>query len=103
MYLVNFGLPNGVTVSGVLASGSLHSTEFGALIGMDVICVGDFAITNGGGVTYCSFRIPPGTRIDYVSDWNKAMGRGLGRNDPCWCGARGPGGAPLKFKECHGK
>ena len=27
----------------------------------------------------------------------------VGRNDPCWCGAKKPDGTPIKFKRCHGK
>ena len=26
----------------------------------------------------------------------------IGRNDPCWCGAKHPDGRPKKFKHCHG-
>jgi preprotein translocase subunit SecA len=25
----------------------------------------------------------------------------LGRNDPCWCGAKKPDGTPKKYKQCH--
>jgi len=27
----------------------------------------------------------------------------IGRNDPCWCGAKNSGGSPKKYKKCHGK
>ena len=27
----------------------------------------------------------------------------IGRNDPCWCGAKKPDGTPIKYKHCHGK
>jgi preprotein translocase subunit SecA len=27
----------------------------------------------------------------------------VGRNDPCPCGAKYPGGRPIKYKRCHGK
>ena len=30
-------------------------------------------------------------------------GRKVGRNDPCPCGAKKPGGTPLKYKHCHGR
>ncbi len=29
--------------------------------------------------------------------------KGIGRNDPCWCGAKKPDGTPIKYKHCHGK
>jgi len=28
---------------------------------------------------------------------------GVGRNDPCPCGAKHPDGRPIKYKHCHGK
>ena len=28
---------------------------------------------------------------------------GIGRNDPCWCGAKKSDGTPVKFKHCHGR
>ncbi len=27
----------------------------------------------------------------------------IGRNDPCWCGAKKPDGTPVKYKHCHGR
>lgn len=27
----------------------------------------------------------------------------IGRNDPCWCGAKKPDGTSIKYKHCHGK
>lgn len=27
----------------------------------------------------------------------------IGRNDPCWCGAKKPDGTPIKYKHCHGR
>ncbi|MGD0576739.1 MAG: preprotein translocase subunit SecA [Candidatus Staskawiczbacteria bacterium] len=27
----------------------------------------------------------------------------IGRNDPCWCGAKHADGRPIKYKHCHGK
>lgn len=29
--------------------------------------------------------------------------RHIGRNDPCWCGAKKPDGTPVKYKHCHGR
>ncbi|MDI6734463.1 MAG: preprotein translocase subunit SecA [Patescibacteria group bacterium] len=29
--------------------------------------------------------------------------KNIGRNDPCWCGARDKNGHPIKYKKCHGK
>jgi preprotein translocase subunit SecA len=30
-------------------------------------------------------------------------GAKVGRNDPCWCGAKKADGTPIKYKKCHGK
>lgn len=38
------------------------------LIGMDVINNGDFSVTNHGGVTKFSFRMPSQNHIDFVAD-----------------------------------
>ena len=29
--------------------------------------------------------------------------KNIGRNDPCWCGAKKPDGTSIKYKHCHGK
>jgi preprotein translocase subunit SecA len=29
--------------------------------------------------------------------------RKIGRNDPCYCGAKKPDGTPVKYKHCHGR
>ena len=39
--------------------------DVGMLIGMDIITLGDFAITNLNGQTVMSFRFPPSGRIDF--------------------------------------
>jgi hypothetical protein len=38
------------------------------LIGMDVIGLGDFAVTNHRGVTVCTFRVPSIERMDFVKN-----------------------------------
>ena len=79
---------------------------FDVLIGMDIITLGDFSITNVGGKTIFSFRVPSTETIDYVQQDNqKRMSshspyiapKAPGRNDPCPCGSG------KKFKNCHGK
>ena len=64
-YFVNLGLPNGVEVVGVEAlEGVLEGC--GVLIGMDIINLGDFAVTNQDGVTMLSFQMPSVNHIDFV-------------------------------------
>ncbi len=64
-YLVNIHLPNNVEFIGLtVAEVKLVGNE-DVLIGMDVIAQGDFSITNCGGKTCMSFRVPSIARIDY--------------------------------------
>lgn len=95
-YLVNIVLPNGVVVQGArVIKGVLIDNPAEALIGMDIIGVGDFAVThcNSKGGTTMSFRMPSQEEVDYVH------GKGIrkvkiGRNDTCPCGSG------VKFKRC---
>ena len=41
---------------------------FDSLIGMDIITLGDFTITNFKGKTCMSFRVPSQHEVDYVKD-----------------------------------
>jgi hypothetical protein len=96
-YMVNFELPHGVTFRGALVAEFPAPTEFNVIVGMDVICMGDFSVTNVGGKTWVSFRTPPTTAIDYIIEVNQSQGySGVGRNAPCPCGSG------KKYKKCHG-
>ncbi len=64
LYLVDVFLPNGVRVVNV----RVHEAEldgFDALIGMDIITLGDFAVSNSDKKTTFSFRIPSMKEIDF--------------------------------------
>lgn len=100
-YLVNFTLPNHVTVQGILVY-ECADAEFGAIIGMDIISQGDFALTNHNGQTWLSFRVPSHNSIDYVVESHRIMYAGVKPNDPCPCGTK-IDGRITKFKKCHGK
>ena len=106
IYVINILLPCDVNFAMIPVTGNdLGDTDM--LIGMDIISQGDFAVTNVGGKTTLSFRIPSIERIDYVnpslasSTVNKpitmAQTNKIGRNDPCPCGSG------KKYKNCHGK
>lgn len=60
-YLVHIGLPTGDIVTM-----EFHSDEYDVVIGMDVICKGDLAVTNKDGRTTFSFRIPSEAEIDFL-------------------------------------
>jgi hypothetical protein len=75
-YLVNIRLPNGVTVTNTrVTKATLRHAD--VLIGMDVITMGDFAVTNAGGFTQFSFRMPSQGHIDFVAE-SKRRRRPLG-------------------------
>ncbi|WP_333810100.1 retroviral-like aspartic protease family protein [Flavobacterium sp.] len=70
-FTVDVGLPNGVIIQGITVTevdGLSGGCE--ALIGMDIITLGDFSITNHNGKTCMSFRVPSGHEIDYVTNPN---------------------------------
>lgn len=67
-YLVDVGLPNGVTIKNVLVTCSNLGDNIDVLIGMDIIKHGDFSITNVDNKTTFSFRTPSLATIDYVKE-----------------------------------
>ncbi len=99
VYLVNIFLPNNVIIPNVRVTECEDTNgRFGLIIGMDIITLGDFAITNVENKTTVSFRLPSKQTIDYVKEVNaENSSKGVGRNDPCWCKSG------KKFKCCHGE
>jgi len=104
-YTIDIGLPNGVIVQGIVAT-EVDALSGGcdALIGMDIITLGDFSITNHNGVTCFSFRIPSSHEIDYVKSPDFGMvkvsspqSKNMYPNDPCFCKSG------KKYKDCHGR
>lgn len=76
VYLVSIQLPNHVKFLDVkVTKGALMGTETDVLIGMDIITLGDFVITNKDGNTVFSFRTPSCAEIDYVHRHNDAVKR----------------------------
>lgn len=66
-YSINIVLPNKVTIYGVVAAkGEIGGGD--ALIGMDVITLGDLAITNSNHKTVMSFMTPSVQEIDFVGE-----------------------------------
>ncbi|MYF51618.1 MAG: hypothetical protein F4220_15930 [Gammaproteobacteria bacterium] len=65
IYLVSMGLPNRIALPAVqVVDGNILGTD--ALIGMDIICRGDFAITHHSGKTKLTFSMPPSRNVDFV-------------------------------------
>ena len=84
-------LPNDVLIKDlVVIDSEIGSQSIGVLIGMDVIGMGDFAVSNFGDKTVFSFRIPSDKRTDYVAELRKSQligpthGKGKKRKDVKW-------------------
>lgn len=106
VYLVHIFLPNKIIIPNVKVTECNDLTgKFGILVGMDIITAGDFSVTNLGGSTVFSFRIPSLHTVDYndSDSYNDALPiklkptRVQPRNERCDCGSG------KKFKHCHGK
>lgn len=114
VYKVNIALPNNIAVPMVNVT-ECESTagKFDLIIGMDIITVGDFAITNVDKKTMVSFRIPSNVSIDFndgetiitpgkkqLTEEDKIIVKsytGVNRNQLCPCNSG------KKYKHCHGK
>ena len=98
-YLVCISLPNEVEFPVVrVTEGKINGADM--LIGMDLIGVGDFAVSNFQGATVFSYRYPSVAKTDFVEEGkqlNKLPNRKIGRNSPCPCGSG------KKYKKCCGK
>ena len=71
-FYVNFVLPNKVEITSIpVTLGQFPGADI--LIGMDVINMGDFAVTNKDGKTKFSFRIPSIADIDFVVEDNERI------------------------------
>lgn len=75
VYLVNISLPGGVmiqhvrvTLAELINDGVPEDQQTHVLIGMDIIKMGDFAVTNQSNKTTLSFCIPTMKEIDFVPE-----------------------------------
>ena len=66
-HYVNLQLPNGVVIVG-RAVAQLPLTNCDVIVGMDIISLGDFAVSNFNGKTTFTFRIPSVEEFDFVAD-----------------------------------
>jgi SEC-C motif/Aspartyl protease len=100
-HLVNIGLPNKVMFSMMRVAQIAVQGGVDALIGMDILCIGDFAVTHENGRTAFSFCCPSRKEIDFVAELSSsantpASSKKVGRNSPCPCGSG------KRYKRCHG-
>lgn len=74
VYLVNLVLPNQILIKDVrVTEGNLNG--FGVLIGMDIINLGDFALTHRDNKTVFSFQIPATHEYDFVKQIQQGIGQ----------------------------
>jgi len=78
----------------VQASQMILGPGIDALIGMDILGMGDFSVTHHNGNTTFSFCCPSRKEIDFTAEV-KDMYK-VGRNEACPCGSG------KKYKKCHG-
>ena len=110
VYLVDIYLPNGILVKSVRVTEAKEIAGADALIGMDIISLGDFAISNVDKKTVFSFRIPSKKVFDFVEDskkYDEMVAKKEHRemelmlkkqeNQPCPCGSG------RKYKYCCAK
>ncbi len=103
VYLASIFLPNKVYVPQLrVTEGTVSGAD--VLIGMDIITLGDFAVTNSDGRTTFSYQWPSSKRIDFTGKAGSITTPKIqkpsvkvGRNDPCPCGSGN------KYKKCCGK
>jgi hypothetical protein len=77
-YLICLSLPNFIVFPGVkVIKGILPPGGPDVLIGMDVITAGDFSLTNKGGSTVFSFRIPSELSTDFVQEHQRLASLGV--------------------------
>lgn len=100
VYLASLRLPNNVVFHSLRVTEGDLGPDVDVLIGMDVISMGDFAVTNHEGKTTFSFRLPSMQRIDFKTQPvpkptpHVNSNPAAGRNDPCPCGSG------KKYKHC---
>lgn len=78
-YMVDIVLPNSVKIPNLpvteldnpVDEQGNKKEDYGMLIGMDIISMGDFTITNQLGKTIMSFRTPSMVDTDYVAEWKR--------------------------------
>ena len=66
-YYLDIYLPNHVQIPKLLVTGG-NLSGFDVLVGMDIIGLGDFAVSNFNSATVFSFRLPSMMHFDFVND-----------------------------------
>lgn len=97
-HLVNFGLPNNAMFGMISAAKMVLASDIDALIGMDILGLGDFAVTHHGGNTTFSFCVPSRKCIDFAAEVTAFVkSHPPSKNGLCPCKSG------KKYKSCHGR
>ena len=107
-YILGLRLPNNLQIQNVMVSSGNLGVGVDFLIGMDIITLGDFSITNLNGNTMFSFRFPSCESINYVEKAKqfqkkdlekqlKFMEKEMKKGGKCSCGSG------RQFRYCHGR
>ena len=99
-YSVDMVLPNRAGVGLVTVTEAPLPDGTDVLIGMDIITLGDFAVSNFNNKTTFTFRMPSLMETNYVKAASKNSVKNTekpGRNAPCPCGSG------KKYKNCCGR
>lgn len=74
VYLIDLLLPNKILVHNVrVTEGKLNG--FGMLLGMDIMNLGDLALTHRNGKTVFTFQIPPTHEYDFEKQIQQGVGQ----------------------------
>ena len=69
VYRVDVFLPNGIFFTNMDVAEFYGGNDFDFIIGMNILRMGDMALTNSQGETVFSFRVPPAeTHINFVQE-----------------------------------
>jgi len=97
-FLISIFLPNKVAIPSIRVAGVDGLSDCDILIGMDIIRLGDFAVTHYDNKTTFSYCHPSLRQIDFVNEKSvPEHSTKISRNSPCPCGSG------KKYKKCCGK
>lgn len=74
IYSINICLPNSININNVTVT-EAPLEGFDVLIGMDIIGLGDFAVSSQDGNTMVSYRIPSDGPVDFVEQLKRRNAR----------------------------
>ena len=75
VYVADIALPNSIRIIGLPVTLVDLGADIDILVGMDIISMGDFAITSPDGKTKFSFKYPASADIDFAREIDAANAR----------------------------